>query len=114
MIEPAGLDPNEEKKRSQEKITEPIIIWWTPFTGERGSYRKCGNVKCFFTVNRHYMNNPQTKVHILYKFCLFLGCKFKHFWGLFFYIISLSDYLYKTITSHVDNLSGVYVLWDRL
>nr|XP_022313367.1 alpha-(1,3)-fucosyltransferase 10-like [Crassostrea virginica] len=71
--EPAGLDPNEEKKRSQEKITEPIIIWWTPFTGERGSYRKCGNVKCFFTVNRHYMNNPQTKVFMFY------GTDFKYF-----------------------------------
>lgn len=60
--DPVEINPDEEKKKSEEKITEPLILWWTPFTGERGRYKKCGNVKCFFTVDRHYMNNPQTKV----------------------------------------------------
>lgn len=62
IADPDAINPDEEKKKSGEKITEPLILWWTPFTGERGRYKQCGNVKCFFTVNRHYMNNPQTKV----------------------------------------------------
>lgn len=62
IADPVAINPDEEKKKSEEKITEPIILWWTPFTGERGRYKKCGNVNCFFTVDRHYMNNPQTKV----------------------------------------------------
>lgn len=71
--DPVEINPDEEKKKSEEKITEPLILWWTPFTGERGRYKKCGNVKCFFTVDRHYMNNPQTKVFMFY------GTDFKYF-----------------------------------
>ncbi|XP_062607946.1 alpha-(1,3)-fucosyltransferase 10-like [Saccostrea cucullata] len=71
--DPEDLNPDEEKKKSEEKITEPIILWWTPFTGEPGRYKKCGNVKCYFTVNRHYRNNPQTKVFMFY------GTDFKYF-----------------------------------
>lgn len=46
----------------KEPVSEPIILWWTPFTGDPGSYRTCGDVKCFFTVDRHYLNHHETKV----------------------------------------------------
>ena len=41
---------------------DPIIIWWTPFTGERGKSRKCGENSCFFTVDRFFKNHKNTKV----------------------------------------------------
>lgn len=51
------INLDEEKKKLGEKIIESLILWWILFIGERGRYKKCGNVKCFFIVNRYYMNN---------------------------------------------------------
>ena len=50
------------REAEAQAVTDPIIIWWTPFTGEKGRSKMCGKVKCFFTVDRHYQNHPQTKV----------------------------------------------------
>jgi len=41
----------------KEHLSAPIILWWTPFTGDPGSYRKCSDVQCFFTVDRHYLQH---------------------------------------------------------
>ncbi|XP_069122819.1 alpha-(1,3)-fucosyltransferase 10-like isoform X2 [Argopecten irradians] len=59
-------DPAGELRALKEVITAPIILWWTPFTGDPGSYKRCGNHKCFFTVDRHYRRHNQTKVFMFY------------------------------------------------
>ena len=37
------------KQSENDPMGNPIILWWTPFTGEIGSNRKCGAGTCFFT-----------------------------------------------------------------
>ncbi|XP_033752149.1 alpha-(1,3)-fucosyltransferase 10-like [Pecten maximus] len=59
-------DPAGEMKALKEVITTPIILWWTPFTGDPGTYKRCGNHRCFFTVDRHYRRHNQTKVFMFY------------------------------------------------
>lgn len=49
-----------------EKVLYPILLWWTPFTGDPGTARKCGQNMCFFTVDKHYYRHPQTKVLLFY------------------------------------------------
>ncbi|XP_050394323.1 alpha-(1,3)-fucosyltransferase 10 [Patella vulgata] len=49
-----------------DKINQPIILWWTPFTGEKGRYKTCGDNKCFFSVNRHLKDHPKTQVFMFY------------------------------------------------
>ena len=59
------VDPHlDEAIAINEKITEPIILWWTGFTREPGKYEKCGQYKCFFTIDKHYYHHPQTKVSV--------------------------------------------------
>ncbi|GFQ77937.1 alpha-(1,3)-fucosyltransferase 10 [Trichonephila clavata] len=69
----------------EEKL--PIIIWWTPFTGDSGSYKQCGQHICYFTDQRKYVTDPRTKAFLFY------GSDFKptdlplprsltHDWGL--------------------------------
>ncbi|XP_071107003.1 alpha-(1,3)-fucosyltransferase 10-like [Haliotis cracherodii] len=60
------LDEELEEENIVPGINKPIILWWTPFTGEKGIYKKCGNVKCFFTVRRAYRNHPMTSVFVFY------------------------------------------------
>jgi hypothetical protein len=43
-------------------VKDPVILWWTPFTGQKGSVRHCGTVRCFFTEDRRYRNHNLTKV----------------------------------------------------
>ncbi|GIY10724.1 alpha-(1,3)-fucosyltransferase 10 [Caerostris extrusa] len=44
----------------------PVLIWWTPFTGDSGSYKQCGRNICFFTDQRKYMNDPRTRAFLFY------------------------------------------------
>ena len=37
------------KQTDNEPMGNPIVIWWTPFTGEIGSNRQCRTGSCFFT-----------------------------------------------------------------
>ena len=37
------------KQRDNDPMGNPIVLWWTPFTGEIGTNRKCGAGTCFFT-----------------------------------------------------------------
>ncbi|XP_067128756.1 alpha-(1,3)-fucosyltransferase 10-like isoform X1 [Centruroides vittatus] len=65
----------------------PIILWWTPFTGETGKVRQCGLDKCFFTQNRNYVNNSLLQVILFYgsdfnPLDLPLPRKSNHDWGL--------------------------------
>ena len=46
---------------NRESIAYPIILWWTPFTREH-QIKTCGNVKCFFTNDRHYKQHKNLQV----------------------------------------------------
>ena len=37
------------KWRDNDPMGNPIVLWWTPFTGEIGSNRRCSTGTCFFT-----------------------------------------------------------------
>ena len=43
----------------------PVMIWWTPFTGDDG-LQQCGQYKCFFTNDREYRHHPMTKTMFFY------------------------------------------------
>jgi alpha-1,3-fucosyltransferase 10 len=53
----------------------PIVIWWTPFTMDIGSYKQCGDAlnrkTCFFTNSRKYRNLTKNK-----KAFMFYGTDF--------------------------------------
>ncbi|XP_052816699.1 alpha-(1,3)-fucosyltransferase 10-like [Mya arenaria] len=64
---PAFVESHADDSQAlKEVISEPIILWWTPFTGEKGAYRRCGQVSCFFTVDRHYWQHQKTKAVVFY------------------------------------------------
>ena len=54
---------DDDEREVKKDLKSPVIIWWTGFTGERGRIKRCGNVKCFFTVDRKYKDHPGTKVN---------------------------------------------------
>ena len=66
-----STDGTDEHDRDHVNITKldikvPIILWWTPFTGERGKVKQCGEDQCFFTVDRHFKDHRKTKVFMFY------------------------------------------------
>ncbi|KAL4241047.1 Alpha-(1 3)-fucosyltransferase 11 [Mactra antiquata] len=64
---PDFTDVHEDDHQAlREDITHPIILWWTPFTGEAGASRSCGDNACFFTIDKHYYHHPQSKVMMFY------------------------------------------------
>ena len=44
----------------------PVIVWWSPLTGEQGRLAECGSHRCFFTVNRSYHAHPSTEAFLFY------------------------------------------------
>ncbi|KAL4617623.1 alpha-(1,3)-fucosyltransferase 10 isoform X2 [Arapaima gigas] len=44
----------------------PVIVWWSPLTGETGRLGDCGRNWCFFTINRTYYHHPSTKAFLFY------------------------------------------------
>lgn len=44
----------------------PVIVWWSPLTGEQGRIGECGQNRCFFTVNRSYYAHPSTQAFLFY------------------------------------------------
>ncbi|CAJ0940636.1 unnamed protein product [Ranitomeya imitator] len=44
----------------------PVMLWWSPLTGETGRLGQCGGETCFFTINRTYLRNPSTKAILFY------------------------------------------------
>lgn len=66
----------------------PVMLWWTPLTGEAGRLGQCGADACFFTVNRTYADHPMTKAFLFYGTdfnidSLPLPRKAHHDWALF-------------------------------
>ena len=58
----------EESYFTKKIINAPIIIWWTPFTLDLGSYTKCGETKkaCYVTNVRKYRDHNNTKAFLYY------------------------------------------------
>jgi hypothetical protein len=48
-------------------VEDLVVLWWTPFTGQKGAVRNCGAVKCFFTEDRRFSNHNLTKVNMTCK-----------------------------------------------
>jgi alpha-1,3-fucosyltransferase 10 len=90
-----------EKNRLEENV--PVIIWWTPFTMNMGSYRTCsGGHKCFFTNVRRYREAYRSRNKAL----LFYGPNFQlhdlpmprlknEHWGLLHDESPSSNYLFS-------------------
>ncbi|KAL6038228.1 hypothetical protein STEG23_027310, partial [Scotinomys teguina] len=44
----------------------PIVLWWSPLTGETGRLGQCGTGACFFTINRTFQHHHMTKAFLFY------------------------------------------------
>uniref|UniRef100_A0A8C5P0D0 GDP-fucose protein O-fucosyltransferase n=1 Tax=Jaculus jaculus TaxID=51337 RepID=A0A8C5P0D0_JACJA len=44
----------------------PILLWWSPLTGETGRLGQCGADTCFFTINRSLQHHRMTKAFLFY------------------------------------------------
>ncbi len=51
-----------------KNITVPIIIWWTPFTMDQGSFKKCSAQSvCFFTNLRKFRKHRSSSKAFMCK-----------------------------------------------
>ncbi|XP_075060691.1 GDP-fucose protein O-fucosyltransferase 3 [Mixophyes fleayi] len=84
-----GLNENIFYGRLEHGVgSYPIMLWWSPLTGENGRLGKCGGDTCFFTINRTYLKNPATRAVLFYGTDLNIDSlplprKFYHEWALF-------------------------------
>ncbi|XP_025788912.1 GDP-fucose protein O-fucosyltransferase 3 isoform X1 [Herpailurus yagouaroundi] len=91
--EPTHLYPLPGKealnwKNKSETDNYPIMLWWSPLTGETGRLGQCGADACFFTINRTYLHHHMTKAFLFYGTdfnidSLPLPRKAHHDWALF-------------------------------
>ncbi|XP_015673956.1 alpha-(1,3)-fucosyltransferase 10 [Protobothrops mucrosquamatus] len=58
--------PDHSTRKKVHKGTYPILLWWSPLTGESGRQAQCGEDICFFTINRTYQHNPMTRAFLFY------------------------------------------------
>lgn len=68
QVDNDGHDEHDVNHVDASKLTipHPIIMWWTPFSGERGAVKTCGNDRCFFTIDRHFHHHPNTSAFMFY------------------------------------------------
>ncbi|ELK28874.1 Alpha-(1,3)-fucosyltransferase 10 [Myotis davidii] len=76
------------RKKTVETDSYPIMLWWSPLTGETGRVGQCGEDACFFTINRTYLHHPMTRAFLFYGTdfnidSLPLPRKAHHDWALF-------------------------------
>lgn len=76
------------RKKMLEADSYPVMLWWSPLTGETGRLGRCGADACFFTVNRTYLHHPTTRALLFYGTdfnidSLPLPRKAHHDWALF-------------------------------
>uniref|UniRef100_A0A4W2DSA8 GDP-fucose protein O-fucosyltransferase n=1 Tax=Bos indicus x Bos taurus TaxID=30522 RepID=A0A4W2DSA8_BOBOX len=81
-----GLTLNRKKTLAADSF--PIMLWWSPLTGETGRLSQCGADACFFTINRTYLHHHRTKAFLFYGTdfsidSLPLPRKAHHDWALF-------------------------------
>ncbi|XP_050002796.1 alpha-(1,3)-fucosyltransferase 10 isoform X1 [Alexandromys fortis] len=93
--EPHRLHPFPEKealalgvKNTVDVGSYPIVLWWSPLTGETGRLGQCGADACFFTINRTFQQHHMTKAFLFYGTdfnidSLPLPRKAHHDWALF-------------------------------
>uniref|UniRef100_G1RN49 GDP-fucose protein O-fucosyltransferase n=1 Tax=Nomascus leucogenys TaxID=61853 RepID=G1RN49_NOMLE len=86
FLKKEGLTFNRKSK--WELDSYPIMLWWSPLTGETGRLGQCGADACFFTINRTYLHHPMTKAFLFYGTdfnidSLPLPRKAHHDWALF-------------------------------
>lgn len=55
-------------KRTQRPsdVQDPVIVWWSPVSGEQGRVADCGRNRCVFTTNRSHHSHPQTRAFLFY------------------------------------------------
>ncbi|XP_036619734.1 alpha-(1,3)-fucosyltransferase 10 isoform X1 [Trichosurus vulpecula] len=78
----------QNKRKVAKADTYPIMLWWSPLTGETGRLGHCGADTCFFTINRSYQHHQLTKAFLFYGTdfsidSLPLPRKVHHDWALF-------------------------------
>lgn len=84
-----GLQANLFHKRFDNGLEKyPIMLWWSPLTGENGRLGQCGDNSCFFTINKTYLHHPMTKAVLFYGTdfnidSLPIPRKWHHEWALF-------------------------------
>ncbi|KAL2100273.1 hypothetical protein ACEWY4_004667 [Coilia grayii] len=61
-----GVLLSDEKVDIGADSSYPVIVWWSPLTGEQGRLGECGSNKCFFTVNRSFYSHPSTQAFLFY------------------------------------------------
>ncbi|KAM5275136.1 GDP-fucose protein O-fucosyltransferase 3 isoform 5-T11 [Hipposideros larvatus] len=54
------------RKATLDTDKYPIMLWWSPLTGESGRLGQCGADACFFTINRTYVRHHMTKAFLFY------------------------------------------------
>lgn len=59
-----GLTLNRKKTLAADSF--PIMLWWSPLTGETGRLGQCGADACFFTINRTYLHHHRTRAFLFY------------------------------------------------
>lgn len=53
-------------KFSLKDINDIVLVWWTPFTGNTGSFLDCGEARCFVTQDRHFQYHPKFQMFLFY------------------------------------------------
>ena len=56
----------ENPKQYAESNKLPFILWWTPFTGDMGSVKKCSKGQCFFSQDRTLFDHHLNQVLMFY------------------------------------------------
>ncbi|XP_068961025.1 alpha-(1,3)-fucosyltransferase 10 isoform X2 [Petaurus breviceps papuanus] len=79
---------SQSKKKGSKADSYPIMLWWSPLTGETGRLGHCGEDTCFFTINRSFQHHQLTKAFLFYGTdfsidSLPLPRKAHHDWALF-------------------------------
>lgn len=44
----------------------PILVWWSPLTGEGSRLGGCGKNTCFFTIDKTYYDHTMTEGFLFY------------------------------------------------
>ena len=53
---------------AHRNLSAPVLVWWTPFTYDTGSYTRCGHDKpsCYISNVRKYRENPDFSAFLFY------------------------------------------------
>lgn len=62
------IQSKEEHYFARHNVSVPILVWWTPFTYDTGSFTRCANQKqsCFISNIRKYRDNADFSAFLFY------------------------------------------------